>query len=285
MGRSLMGAGLRSPDGGDDPLDEVVHGLQAVFLTMEAMILAAGLGTRLRPLTHDIPKALVPVGDKPMLEHVARRLIDAGCDRLIINVHHHADQVLRFLDEHDNFGIDVAVSLEPDQALETGGGLKKAESLFMKKKPFFMHNSDVFTGINLTELYITHSDGNAVATLAVREAETNRFLLFDEDENLCGYGDREGNEHITGVPKGGTARLDFCGVQVISPDIFALMTETGVFSIINTYLRLSKEGHRIRPHRIDGAVWIDIGKPESLDEARALLESGWLPSSDLRPKR
>lgn len=244
---------------------------------MEAMILAAGLGTRLRPLTHDIPKALVPVGDQSMLERVARRLIDAGCDRLIINVHHLADQILRCLDEHDNFGVDVAVSVEPDHALETGGGLKNAESLFRKNQPFFVHNSDVFTGINLNELYRTHSDGNALATLAVREAETNRFLVFDEDQNLCGYGDRDGDEHITRTPKGRTKRLDFCGVQVISPDIFALTTETGAFSIINTYLRLSKEGHRIQPHRVDGATWIDIGKPESLDEARALVESGRLP--------
>lgn len=236
------------------------------------MILAAGLGTRLGPLTREIPKALMPVGGKPMLEHVARRLIEAGCDRLIINVHHHADQVLSFLDERDNFGVEVAVSVEADHALETGGGLKKAESLFRKQEPFFMHNSDIFTGINLTELYHAHSRSDSVATLAMRAAESNRFLVFDENEDLCGYGDREGNEHLTHEPIGRTTRLDFCGVQVISPRIFTLMTETGVFSIINAYLRLSRAGRRIQPHRVDGVTWIDIGKPESLAQARALFE-------------
>ncbi len=239
---------------------------------MEAMILAAGLGTRLRPLTHEIPKALVPVGGRPMLYHVARRLIDAGCDRLIINVHHHADQVLRFLDEHGDFGIEVEVSVEPDHPLETGGGLKKAEALFRKRMPFFMHNSDVFTGIDLGELYRAHSTDERLATLAVREAESNRFLIFDEREDLCGYGDREGNAHTIRPPVGRTTRLDFCGVHVISPSIFAAMTETGAFSIMNAYLRLSREGMHVRPHHIDGATWIDVGEPEHLEKARALFE-------------
>lgn len=233
------------------------------------MILAAGLGTRLRPLTHQIPKALVPVGDRPMLEHVARRLIDAGCDRLIINVHHHADQVLQFLDKRDRFGVDVRVSIEETEPLETGGGLKLAEPHFRKDRPFFIHNSDIFTDIDLQGIYRAHATNDGrLATLAVREAETNRFLVFDEQEDLCGYGDREGNEHIVRTPAGTTTRVDFCGVQVISPHIFGLMTETGVFSIINTYLRLSKDGHAIRPHRVDGALWIDIGKPENLERAR-----------------
>ena len=240
---------------------------------MEAMILAAGLGTRLRPLTYEIPKALVPVGDRPMLEHVIHRMIDAGCDHLVINVHHHGDQVVRYLEERDNFGIDIDVSIEPDKALETGGGLANAAHLFRKKGPFYMHNSDIFTNIDLRGLLEAHeSEDNLLATLAVREVETNRFLLFDESDDLCGFGDREGKEHVVVEPKGATKRYDFCGVQVISPRIFDLMTETGVFSIINTYLRLSKEGERIRPHRVDDAYWIDIGNAERLEEARDLYE-------------
>ena len=237
------------------------------------MILAAGLGTRLRPLTHEIPKALVKVGDRPMLEHVARRLIDAGCDHLVINVHHHADQVIRFLKDHDHFGIDIDVSVEPDHALETGGGLENAAHLFRKKGPFFMHNADIFTNIDLPELHEVHTASDDVlATLAVREVETNRFLLFDEKEELCGFGDKEGKEHVVREPHGAMTRYDFCGVQVISPRIFDLMTETGIFSIINTYLRLSKEGERIRPHLVGDAYWIDVGNHERLDEARALYE-------------
>ena len=240
---------------------------------MEGMILAAGLGTRLRPLTHEIPKALIEVGGKPMLERTAQRLIDAGADRLIINVHHHADQVFRFLDEVDRFGVDVRVSHEVEEALETGGGLKYAAEHFRKEAPFFMHNSDIFTDIDLRELYRAHRGSGALATLAVRQAETNRFLVFDAEDALCGYGDRDGNEHIVREPVGETVRRDFCGVQVISPRIFDLMTESGVFSIINTYLRLSKEGERIVPHDVGDAVWIDIGKPERLENARARFAS------------
>lgn len=234
------------------------------------MILAAGRGTRLRPLTDDIPKALVSVGGTPMLEHVARRLIEAGCERLVINLHHHADQILRFLEERDMFGVDVSVSVEADRALETGGGLKKAEPLFRKEAPFFMHNADIFTDLDLRGLYRAHTTGERLATMAVRSAATKRYLLFDEKEDLCGYSDREGNEHIVRTPSGETARLDFCGVQVISPAIFELMTETGIFSIMNTYFRLSREGRRIRPYRVDDATWIDTGTPERLESARGM---------------
>lgn len=236
---------------------------------MEAMILAAGLGTRLRPLTYEIPKALVPIGGVPMLEHVARRLIDAGARRLIINVHHHADQVIRFLEERNHFGVEIDVSVEPDTALETGGGLKHAAPFFDKEAPFVMHNSDIYTTIDVREVYAAHDETDVLATLAVRKAETNRYLVFDAVDNLCGYGDREGNEHVVREPTGETRHLDFCGVQVISPRIFGLMTETGIFSIMNTYLRLSKAGERIKPHRVDDALWIDIGRPERLEEARA----------------
>ena len=235
------------------------------------MILAAGLGTRLQPLTHEIPKALVEVGGKPMLERVAERLIAAGVGRLIINVHHHAEQVIRFLEDVDNFGVDVQVSHEPDEALETGGGLKHASELFRKRAPFIIHNSDIYTTIDLEELYRTHTKSGALATLACKKAETPRFLAFDSEGDLCGYGDKEGTEHLLKDPSGQVEHLDFCGVQVVSPRIFDLMTETGKFSIINTYLRLSKDGESVRPHRVDGATWIDVGKPERLEEARAIF--------------
>ncbi len=235
---------------------------------MEAMILAAGLGTRLRPLTNDIPKALVPVGDRPMLEHVARRLLDAGATRLVVNVHHHADQIERFLDARGRFGAEVFVSDEPDERLETGGGLKHAARFFEKKAPFWMHNSDVFTDIDLRALYDAHVASGALATLACRAAETPRHLTFDARGDLCGFGLADGSERFVREPEGAAERLDFCGVQVISPRIFELMTETGVFSIINTYLRLSKTGERIMPFRVDGATWIDIGSFERLEEAR-----------------
>lgn len=243
---------------------------------MEAMILAAGLGTRLRPLTNEIPKALVDVGGRPMLEHVARRLIEAGATRLIINIHAHADQIRRFVEEQDGFGVDVRLSVEPEQRLETGGGLKQAAALFAREAPFFMHNSDVFTDLDLQALYAAHEASGALATLACRAAETPRFLTFDAEGDLCGYGDKEGQEHLVREPAGATEHLDFCGVQVISPRIFDLMTEEGVFSIINTYLRLSKAGERIVPYRVDEATWIDVGNHDRLAEAR--VRFGQTPS-------
>ena len=234
---------------------------------MEAMILAAGLGTRLRPLTHEIPKALVEVGGRPMLEHVAERLIRAGATRLIINVHHHADQIQEFLDGRDRFGVEIFVSEEPDERLETGGGLKNAAHFFEKKEPFIMHNSDIFTDLDLEALYASHEEA-ALATLACREAETSRYLTFDGRGDLCGYGDREGNEHLVRDPSGETERLDFVGVQVISPRIFDLLTEDGVFSIMTSYLRLTKQGEHIKPYRVDDATWIDVGNHERLERAR-----------------
>ncbi len=238
---------------------------------MEGMILAAGLGTRLRPLTDDIPKALVEVGGRPMLEHVARRLIAAGVDRLIINVHHHADQIVRFLKEVNQFGVDVRVSIEPDRALETGGGLKHAAELFEREGAFFLHNADVYTDLDLEALYAAHHQSDALATLAVKDPEASRFLVFDAIGELCGYGDREGTEHVVRKAAGPTERRAFCGVHVLSPRIFDVMRETGAFSIINTYLRLSQAGERIRPHAVGDVTWIDVGRPDRLEAARALF--------------
>lgn len=235
------------------------------------MILAAGLGTRLQPLTDNIPKALVRVGQTPMLEHVARRLIEAGADHLIINVHHHADQVRAFLDEVDDFQVPLDVSVEPDRRLETGGGLKHAAGFFRRDAPFFLHNSDVMTDIDLRALYAAHLDSDAVATLAVRPLETPRYLIFD-DTGLCGFSsagkhDAEGEDRLVRETEGTLRRYDFCGIHAISPRIFDLMTEEGAFSIITTYLRLVRDGERILPFVTD-ATWIDVGSHERLEEAR-----------------
>ena len=236
---------------------------------MEAMILAAGLGTRLRPLTSDRPKALVEVGGLPMLERVARRLVAAGANHLIINVHAFADQVKRFVDERDGFGVEVSVSHEKEKNLETGGGLRHAAPLFRSEESFLLHNVDVFTDLDLRALYEAH--GESLAALAVRPARSQRYLLFDEADDLCGYACRDGGDEVlVRAPQGRTRRLDFLGVQVLSPRLFDLLTEEGVFSIIDVYLRLTQAGERIAPFRVaDDAVWIDIGTPERLAEAKA----------------
>ena len=239
---------------------------------MEAMILAAGLGTRLRPLTDHTPKALVKVGEKPMLEHVARRLIDAGATRLIINVHAHADQIHDFVDSKDGFGVDVRISDEPERRLETGGGLLHAAPNFEKAAPFIMHNADILTDLDLRDLYAENQQTKPLATLAVRPPETDRYLIFDVTGNLCGYA-AAGEEHLITEPTGNVKRFDFCGVQVLSPRIFDLMTERGVFSIINVYLRLVRTGERVTYFRTDGSRWIDIGTHERLEEARIAFGS------------
>lgn len=240
---------------------------------MEAMILAAGLGTRLRPLTNHTPKALVPVGGTPMLAHVARRLVAAGADRLVVNVHAHADQVQAYLDAHD-FGATVCVSEEPEERLETGGGLKHAAGCFRKDGPFWMHNADVFTDLDLEALRDAHVASGALATLAVREATTDRYLVFDGDGVLCGYA-YGGEEKLVREPGPSAQRFDFCGVQVLHPRIFDLMTETGVFSIISVYLRLVQAGERVDCFDVGDARWIDIGTPERLEEARTVF-ADWM---------
>lgn len=238
---------------------------------MEAMILAAGLGTRLRPLTNDKPKALVEVGGLTMLERTARRLVEVGADHLVVNVHHFADRVKAFIEEKGGFGAEVSISYEVEEALETGGGIRHAAPLFRREEPFFVHNVDVLTDLDLRALYDAHAGSGALATLAVRAAETHRVLLFDET-GLCGYGRREdGNLVTVREPEGMLQKVDFMGVQILSPRIFDLMTEEGVFSIINVYLRLIQEGERVEAFRADEARWLDIGTHERLEKARQLV--------------
>lgn len=240
--------------------------------SLDAMLFAAGLGTRLRPLTNDIPKALVPVGGVPVLERVARRVIDAGADRLVINAHHHADQIERFVRERDGFGVDTRVSVEEGEPLETGGGLVRAHQLglFRGDRPIIVHNADVLTDFSLRELVTEHRESGALATLAVMDRDKSRALLFDDD-GLCGAIARDGGTSMAREPRGRLTHLGFCGVHVMSPALLEDVTESGVFSIVWTWLRLAKQGARILPHRVDGAHWIDIGSPEKLAEANALL--------------
>ncbi len=233
------------------------------------MILAAGRGTRLRPLTDRVPKALVEVHGMPMLEHVARRLIDAGADRLIVNTHHLGEQVQNFIAERNIPGVEWFISKEETEILDTGGGLLAAQQFFSKDAPFFLHNVDVLCNADLSAMYRAASKSDALATLAVMERDASRYLLFDED-GLCGHGNREtGVERYAREPRGETQQLGFSGIHVISPRIFNHIQEDGAFSIITLYMRLAAEGKAILPWRIDEAEWIDIGTPEKLAEANS----------------
>ena len=234
---------------------------------IDAMILAAGRGTRLQPMTETVPKALVEVGGITMLEHVARQLAEAGVSRLIVNTHHLGENVERFLNERDFFGLDGFVSRE-EELLDTGGGLLKAAPFFRKEAPFFLHNVDILCNADLRAMYRAASASEGLATLAVMSREANRYLLFDE-QGLCGHGNQEkGTQVLARQPAGETERLGFCGIHVISPRIFDLIEEEGIFSIIPLYMRLAGAGERILPWRIDNAEWIDIGTLEKLEKAR-----------------
>jgi NDP-sugar pyrophosphorylase family protein len=236
------------------------------------MILAAGLGSRLRPLTDHTPKALIEIGGVTILERIARGLVAAGADRLIVNAHHHAEQIAQSATLLSReLGVEVLASPEEKEPLDTGGGLAHAEPLFRKEGPFFLHNGDIVTNIDLPGLLAAHRATGALATLAVGHRETTRFLLFD-DRGLYGWENVARDTEKTCRPSSGDKRrFPFAGVHVISPEIFGLITESGAFSILDVYLRLSAEGQAILPHDVTGALWHEIGDPERLARAREVL--------------
>jgi NDP-sugar pyrophosphorylase family protein len=236
---------------------------------MKAMILAAGLGTRLRPLTNDRPKALVEVAGRTLLEVAIRRLQSFGVRDVIVNVHHYADMVVEYLAAHDYFGMHMEVSRE-DALLDTGGGLKKAAPFFLaggQDEPFILHNVDVISTIDLERMARVHVEQGALATLAMQDRATSRYLLFDEQGELCGRrAGVDGAEELV-RPAAQTKALAFSGVHIISPRIFARMEEAGVFSIVAAYLRLAAQGEKIAAFRADEYKWRDMGRPENIVEA------------------
>ena len=238
---------------------------------MEAMIFAAGLGTRLQPLTLSRPKALVEVGGMTMLERVARRLIAAGADHLVINTHPFADQIERLVKERRGFGVEVSISHEPDGPLDTAGGLQRAVHLFRGDAPIFLHNCDVLSSFDLHALYAHQRAHDALATLAVLPPSAERYLIFDED-GLCGYSPRGGGDDVyVRIPSGKPARRDFSGIHVIAPELLRMLQDVISPSIVMHYLSLSKRGSRIGRYEQDGVEWIDIGSHEKLAHASAMI--------------
>jgi NDP-sugar pyrophosphorylase family protein len=277
---------------------------------MKAMILAAGLGTRLRPLTNERPKALVELNGRTLLEITLARLATFGVTEAIINVHHHAQKVIDYLRTKNNFNMRLEISREDDQLLDTGGGLKKASWFFQKDpalldEPFLLHNVDVISTIDLAAMLQFHKERNALATLAVQTRESSRQLLFTEQLQLV---DRRIHNQDTLVatapaavilsearnpllPREGTASavpkseneagalapnvkfpqhlhaLAFSGIHVLSPRLLPQLTESGPFSIIDSYLRLSSQGQKILAFRHDQSYWRDLGKPADLAQA------------------
>lgn len=239
---------------------------------INAMIFAAGLGTRLGSFTKDRPKALVELNGTPLLELAMEQLSNVGVDRLVVNVHHFGDQVIDFLRGHHCFGMDVCISDERNMLLDTGGGLKKAQDLFIPNAPVLIYNVDILSDMNLTTLLATHEHSGALATMAVRQRESSRYLLFDDQQQLCGWRNiKTGEVKIARSHYHKAKQFAFNGIHVVSPQIFSLIDEEGAFSIIDMYLRLAKE-NTIMSYNDDSLLWMDLGKPQQLAEAERVIK-------------
>ena len=249
------------------------------------MILAAGLGTRLRPLTYETPKPLVEVDGVPMLERVARRLLDAGADRLLVNVSHLSDQVEAYVASADwrtasGGPVEVRVSDEPGGPLETGGGIKKAADFFRRDAPFLVHNGDVLTDVDLEALWTAQRDATdgRLATLAVAPAQTERALLFDGG-GLAGYTLDGGEPKAMRETQGQGEMLDFCGVQACAPALLDTIEarDEEKFSVMDVYLGQARDGRRIAAFRGTDARpnrFLDVGTLERLEQAHRVVAGG-----------
>jgi MurNAc alpha-1-phosphate uridylyltransferase len=225
---------------------------------MKAMIFAAGVGSRLKELTQHTPKCLMQIAGTTILERVITKLKDVGVTAVAINVHHHADKVVQFVESRDRFGIEVIFSHE-STLLDTGGGLKKLRDFFHREDAFFIHNADIYCTSDLSRLARAHRELNAIATLLVMERPDTRGLYFDAQRRLLGWtGER------ASPPPSASLRA-FCGVSIASGELFNSMGNDEAFSIVRTFLDAARDTHRVFGETIDaGAEWVDIGTPEEL---------------------
>jgi NDP-sugar pyrophosphorylase family protein len=225
----------------------------------------------LRPLTDDRPKALVEVAGRTMLEITLARLHAFGIREVIVNAHHFAGMIVEYLTINDNFGMNIEVSREK-VLLDTGGGLKNAAHFFLADssdadEPFLLHNVDVISTIDFSRMLQFHLENRALATLAVRSRKSSRYLLFDQQFQLCGRRTGSDGEPELVRPSQHTQALAFCGIHIISPRLFGKMTEEGVFSIIDCYLRLAGLEEKILAFRADEYHWRDLGTPDKVLQA------------------
>jgi len=231
---------------------------------MKAMIFAAGVGSRLKELTRDTPKCLMSLGKETILEHVVVKLKAAGVTSLVINVHHHAEQILTFAKAHNNFGLPIFFSHEP-ALLDTGGGLKKVSTHFAGEKAFLIHNADVYCELDLSTLVRTHLAQGSVATLAVMKRPSARGLYFSDDRHLVGW------TQEASPPPLHANLFGFCGISVASDEIFSYMEPDDTFSIIKPFLSAARATHRVFGEVLTDTAWVDIGTPEQLQALRERL--------------
>jgi len=238
---------------------------------MQAMILAAGLGTRLKPLTDHVPKALVEVGGEPLLKQVIFKLKDAGFSRIIVNVHHFSEQIIQYLEANHYFGLDIRISDETNQLLDTGGGIKAAKHLFEDTR-ILIHNVDILSNINLQRFYFAHTE--AAATLLVSERNTNRYLLFDDDMRLVGWTNVNTGEVRSPYSNLNVAqykKLAFAGIHTFSPQLFSWMDSfPDRFGVIDFYLSVCNQVPIIG-HVESNLKLMDVGKQETLHAAEEFM--------------
>lgn len=239
---------------------------------MKALLFAAGLGTRLKEHTQDKPKALVSLAGKPLLQHAIEYLKNNGISDITINVFHFADQVISFLEDNDSFGLNIHISDERDQLLETGGGLKKASTFLTGNEPILIYNVDVISNLDLNVLLNYHLKQNSLATLVVRKRETSRYLMFDQNMLLAGWKNFSTGETVISRADSfeNAQPMAFCGIHIIEPELLKLITEEGRFPIMDLYLRLAKD-HPIKAYVDTSSIWLDLGKPEQLQAAESLF--------------
>jgi NDP-sugar pyrophosphorylase family protein len=234
----------------------------------QAMIFAAGLGTRLKPLTDTMPKALVRVGGQPLLWHVIQKLKAAGYELLVVNVHHFAEQIVDYLKANDNFGLDIRISDETNGLLETGGGIKKALPLFDSSEPILIHNVDILSNLDFCMPFAT-ANGISDAVLVVSQRKTKRYLQFDDDMRLIGWKNIE-----TGEVKGREGRpLAFSGIHIFHPSLAPLMEDwPDRFPIMDFYLKVCAD-HVIRGFEAPNLQLLDVGKLDTLEQANMFIET------------
>lgn len=236
------------------------------------MIFAAGLGSRLRPLTNDKPKALVKMAGTTMLEMALLKMKEAGISKVVVNVHHHRKQILEFLSAFHIPEMEILVSDEKEHLLDTGGGLLKARPLFDPDTPILLYNVDIVTTANIRHFIDFHNRQNPLVSLMVKDRPTTRHLLFDDQMNLVGWQNSKTGEKIITYQSETTRAFGFQGIHIVNPGIFDLIEETGTFPIMQMYLRLASE-YPFKGFECTNDIWFDIGTPEKLGETEDYIRS------------
>lgn len=241
---------------------------------MNAFIFAAGLGTRLKPLTDSMPKALVPVGGKPLLAHVIEKLKAAGCKKIVINIHHFGDMIIDYVKSQNNFGVEILFSDERQMLLETGGAIKHAVDL-LGDEPFLIHNVDILSNVDLKALIAAHNESDSAATLLVSKRNSSRALLFNAEGNITAWTNK-----TTGEVKSPYSDIDisnlnefaFSGIHIFSPRLFKYFgAYPEKFSIIDFYLNTCKD-ENIKAYTQEGLQLLDVGKLDSLEKAEWFIQ-------------